>query len=299
MNLRLWPLALPLILTACSSKTAETEAIHTEDGGAGDVLVSDSSAGNDVQGDVSEEAADVAPDSSKDAVVDSKEEASKDAAVEVADAASESSTCTIQPGLGKVSCLCGKPNEVEWKATSSPFYFEGRVDFGTAGWDATQLTADGKTINNTPNLGGKSVKSEVVAFEMLARCDFAKLIKSESQINYYNVGGKKTDILVQINGRKIGVSVVRAHNYYDSGPYSSYDAQYILEKKLNDIPLSAANAVDEDAWERSMLAVIADDQATADVVKSTWEGLSADLRSNVILFVTVTDGYDYEVYYDK
>jgi hypothetical protein len=146
------------------------------------------------------------------------------------------------------------------------------------------------------NLGGSSVESEITAFEVLARCDSATLLKTESNILYQDPGGKKTDVLVDIAGHKVGVSVVRAFHYPPTSPYTETEAKSILTKKLSDIQLSAANAAPEDAWERSILSVLAWDQQSAEVIQSTWTGLSDDLKSNVIVVVTVTDGDDAAIY---
>jgi hypothetical protein len=245
---------------------------------------------------------DSSADGPVDAGVDAKLDSGiVDSATEVSSDAADSSpvdaaTCTPLSGLGKVTCPCGKPNAIEWMATTTPFYFDSHVDYGTAGWDPTQLTPGGQTIYSIPNAGGSSVESEAEAFDMLARCDFATLLKTETQITYTNSAGKKTDILVSIDGRKIGVSVVRAYHYPPADPYTSTDATTMLKHKLGDIPLSAANATAADAWERSILSVLAYDQATADMVKATWTTLDATLKGDVILYVTVTDGDDSKIY---
>ena len=140
------------------------------------------------------------------------------------------------------------------------------------------------------------MESEATAYEMLARCDFATLIKTEAEIVYQSTTGKKTDILVQIDGRKVGVSVVRAYHYPPPNPYTLPEATAILTKKLTDIPLSAANAVPADAWERSILGVIAWDQQHADTIVEAWNGLDSTLRGDVILVLTVTDGNDAVLY---
>ncbi|MBI5534484.1 MAG: hypothetical protein HY898_17295 [Deltaproteobacteria bacterium] len=205
-------------------------------------------------------------------------------------------SCVPLGGLGQVACTCNQLDDAEW-TSSSPFWFEDHIDFGTAGWDPTQLTAGGKQILADGNLGGSSIESEITAFEMLARCDYATLIKSESKIEYQqDGGGKKTDILVSIDGHKVGVSVVRAYHYPPSNPYTEPEATTILTKKLEDIPLALANAVPADKWERSILAVIAWDQQYADTVQAAWNALDANLKSNVIVYVTVTDGNDTVLY---
>jgi hypothetical protein len=76
--------------------------------------------------------------------------------------------------------------------------------------------AGGRTLVETPNAGGSSGYSEVFAFEQLAACEMAGLLKTETQI-VYDTAGKITDILVTIDGKKIGVSVVRAVQFVHDG----------------------------------------------------------------------------------
>ena len=90
--------------------------------------------------------------------------------------------------------------------------------------------------------------------------------------------------------------MTRAFQYPPGTPYTEARARDLLEGKLSDIPLSAANAAPADAWERSMLAVIAYDGQHADMVRTVWETLGADVRADTIVLVTVTDGEDAIVY---
>jgi hypothetical protein len=76
--------------------------------------------------------------------------------------------------------------------------------------DRGALTAGGLEMILDGNAGGSSVYSEVFAFEWLARCELATLIKTETEIVYTDPMSKKADILVELDGRKVGVSVTRA-----------------------------------------------------------------------------------------
>lgn len=211
------------------------------------------------------------------------------------DAASESEACQVVPGLGTLACACNSLNDGAW-VSSQPMLLTNHFDFGTAGWDASQLSAGGKEILAAGNLGGGSLESEIAAYEVLARCEFASVLKTEGAVAYQDVGGKKTDLLLAIDARKVGVSITRAFHYPPGEPYTVAEAETILMKKLSDIPLSAANATPSDAWERSMLAVLAYDQQHADTIESVWGQLDPALRADVILVVTITDGDDAVLY---
>ncbi len=200
-------------------------------------------------------------------------------------------------GVGKISGHCGVLDDMEWKA-SKPFFFINTLDLG-AGYkfDETKLSAGGQQIFKDGNLGGSSVHSEIFAHEVLHRCELAKLLKSESKITYKDKGGKKTDILLQIDARKVGVSVTRAYHYPPTNPYTEAEAKKLLEKKLGDLPKSKANAATADAWTRSVLHVLAYNKQYAMMVQAAWKKMGpAVVKGDAILFVTITDGKDDVIY---
>ena len=199
------------------------------------------------------------------------------------------------PGFGAITGECGELDDTEWNSSNS-FLFRNTIDLGNTGFDETKLTAGGQKLWRDGNLGGSSVHSEILAYEILQRCELALLLKSEVEILYTNHSGKKTDILVEIDTRKVGVSVTRAYNYPPTQPYTLAKATSLLQSKLGDIPLSAANAAPQDAWVRSILSIIAYNQQHADTVEQAYHQLDAQLKGNTILILTVTDGKDDYVY---
>ena len=200
-------------------------------------------------------------------------------------------------GVGTISGHCGVLDDTEWKATA-PFFFRNTLDLG-AGYtfDEKKLSAGGQKIFADGNLGGSSVHSEIFAHEVLHRCELAKLIKSESKIIYKDKGGKKTDLLLQIDARKIGVSVTRAYHYPPTTPFTEAEAKTLLDKKLADLPRSKTNAAAGDAWSRSVLHILAYDKQYADAVQDAWQkSVSAAIKADAIVVVTVTDGKDNVIY---
>ena len=131
---------------------------------------------------------------------------------------------------------------------------------------------------------------------ILARCEGAGLLKTEGEIVYLDDGGKKTDLLVEIDEQRVGVSVTRAYHYPPDEPYTLEEGLSLLEDKLADVLLSAANVDPADAWSRSMLHVIAYDSVAADAIEAAHGKLSTDVRDSTLLVVTVTDGNDEIVY---
>ncbi len=195
--------------------------------------------------------------------------------------------------LGEISGPCGVLDDEEWTSTDS-FIFRNTIDFGALEYDVDLLSAGGNYIATHDNAGGSSVESEAIAFEMLHRCEGAELLKIETEVSYQDPSGKITDILVKIDGRKVGVSVTRAFAYQRD--YTLDDAEKLLEKKLSALPLSMENAVKSDRWERSMLSIIAVDSTAADQIEAAFALASAELKGGAIIMMTVSEGNDDFIY---
>ena len=235
------------------------------------------------------------PDAPPDAPPDSPSDTAPDSPLE--DVASDVDAGLEVPldGMGEILGQCGELDDAEWNA-SVPFLFRNSIDFGTAGFVEAELSPGGAEILADGNLNPGSLHSEIVAYEALYRCELAKYLKSEDEVDYKDEAGKKTDVLVEIDGLKVGVSVVRAFHYPPTDPYTVADATIVLHDKLSEIPLSAANAQPQDAWVRSILHVIAYDASYADSIETAWEQTDDTLKGDTIVVVTVTDGEDAFVY---
>jgi hypothetical protein len=196
-------------------------------------------------------------------------------------------------GLGELTGDCGVLGDEEW-LSDRPFLFRNRVDM--VGWSEDLLSEEGLLVLEAGNLGGSSLESEVLAFEVLHWCEWAQLEKTEAEITYEDSGGKKTDVLVVIDERRVGVSVTRAYHWPEGEPYTQDEASSLLERKLLDLVASAENAAEVDAWERSVLHILAYDSQHADLIEGAWTSLESDVRADHIVVMTVTDGEDQVIY---
>jgi hypothetical protein len=208
----------------------------------------------------------------------------------------------IPTGFGAVTGQCGDLDDVEWTG-ASPLWFQGNLDFAADRYDdpadRPRLTAGGIKIVSSDNAGGSSVFSEAFAFEWLARCEQATLLKTETEIAYDTVS-KKADLLVEIDSRKVGVSVTRAVAFpFGTRLYTQDEAKILLERKLKDIALATTSVSLADRWSRTMISVLSYDAQHASVAMQAWAALPADTKSDTILVVTVTDGDDTFIYTDR
>ncbi|HEY0138930.1 MAG TPA: hypothetical protein VGB85_32815 [Nannocystis sp.] len=205
------------------------------------------------------------------------------------------STTGDADGLGEIMGDCGLIDAMEVESPA-PFVFNSAIDFGMLGYDYDLLTPGGQQIADEGGLNDGSLKSEIVAYEVLARCDMAALLKTEGKIIYKDPMGKKTDLLVELADHKVGVSVVRAVGFPKDDPYTVAQADTILKKKLSDIKISSANVAPEDAWIKQILSVVAYGPMHAESIVTAYEALDPTLKADTILVVSVTNGDDAFIY---
>ncbi|MGM0555335.1 MAG: hypothetical protein ACQEVA_03055, partial [Myxococcota bacterium] len=196
-------------------------------------------------------------------------------------------------GFGDISGTCAVlDDELD---SEQPSYFENAIDFGNDPYDESDkplLTAGGMEIIDDGNAGGSSLYSEVFAYEVLYRCELAELLKTETEVAYQDPQGKITDLLVDIDGLKIGVSVTRAVAFPFDDPYTVQQATDLLTDKLSDVLSSSQNVAPEDAWEKQILHVIAYAPGHEDSIEAAFGQLDASIKADTILWVTVSNGSD-------
>ncbi|MEZ4296342.1 MAG: hypothetical protein R3B70_15330 [Polyangiaceae bacterium] len=202
-------------------------------------------------------------------------------------------------GYGTLSGMCGDIH-LDDIQSPDPELLQNVLDFtGRPAFDVGLLSPGGQAIWDAGNLGGSSIYSEIFAYEVLYWCDGAGFLKPEGDIVYTDPMSKKTDLLVDIDGEKVGVSVVRAVSFPKGNPYPVSQAFSVLDGKLSDILVSSANVAPEDAWSKQILAVIAQTPDHALAIAEAWQMIDPATKADTIVLVTVTEGDDDFVYYNQ
>jgi hypothetical protein len=203
----------------------------------------------------------------------------------------------VGAGFGDLTGQCGVLAVADFTG-AAPELFRDTMTFPSEYDDATDralLTPGGQRMMMTPNAGGSSGLSEAFAFEELARCEQATLLKTETEIVYATTG-KITDLEVSMMGHKIGVSVTRAVAFPFGDPYTVDAATTLIQRKLQDIQTSSADVSAADKWDKQILAVLAWDDAAADSVTQAWTALDAATKADTLVVITVTNGADMFIY---
>lgn len=189
---------------------------------------------------------------------------------------------TLDGKCGEVRALLTSPSPA--LVTDHLVFVDGEV------YERAALSAGGQTMYDTPNAGGSSEQSEVVSYEVLHYCEGASLLKTETQVTYdTSKPGAITDILVQIDGKKVGVSVTRSYKP-SSQTYTDEMVKDLLEKKLKGVNESSSRVLPADKWVKQILHVFtANSDATA-AVERVYPTIGSDLRADTIVLLTETKG---------
>ena len=205
----------------------------------------------------------------------------------------------LMDGYGALAGSCGEIN-LDDIQSPDPALIQNGIDFtARPAFDVSFLSPGGKAIYDAGNLGGSSLYSEIFAYEVLYRCDDAVFLKGEGGIVYTDPQGKKTDLLVEIDGAKVGVSVVRAMSFPEGSPYPVSQAFSVLDGKLADILVSSANVAPEDAWDKQILSVLAQTPDHAAAIAQAYDMVDPVNKADTIVLVTVTEGEDHFIYYNQ
>lgn len=199
------------------------------------------------------------------------------------------------PGFGAITGDC---DVLDAELTSTnPTYVASSIDFASMYTDADRdrLTAGGREIIADGNAGGSSLLSEVFAYEVLARCELAGLVKTETEI-VYDGDGAITDLLVAIDDVAIGVSVTRAVAFPFEDPYTPNQARALLEDKLAGVLESSAQVSAADRWQKQILAVLAYGPEHGASLAAAYADIDPALAADTIVWAIVTDGADDFIY---
>jgi hypothetical protein len=160
-------------------------------------------------------------------------------------------------------------------------------------YERASLSPGGQRLFDTPNAGGSSTESEVMSYEILHFCEGASLRATETEIRYMPVSdagaNSITDLLVEIDGMRVGVSVTRV---YRPAPMvlSDMDVADLLTRKLEGINRSSVRVLPIDRWVKQVLHVFVANTATATQVQRVWATLTAGVRADTIIELTTTRG---------
>jgi len=165
----------------------------------------------------------------------------------------------------------------------------------TAGetYDRAALSPGGQTLYDAPNAGGSSGESEAISFEVLRYCEGATLLKTETEVLYQppDDSGPNTitDILVSIDGKKVGVSVTRAYKP-PTQTLTDADVEDLLVRKLEGIKRSSERVLPADKWVKQILHVFSVNKAATEAVARVWSALPPSVKADTIVLVTETAG---------
>ncbi len=222
------------------------------------------------------------------------------------DAASSDDASSDDAAADPILAISGACGVLDDELTDElPYWVQNTSTFaeGFARADGGRLGAGAQTILAEGTAGGSSGYSEAFAFEVLERCEGASLVASETMIRYaVPAPGAIADILVEIDGIPVGVSVTRAVTVTGmcmrADTYALATATELLARKVGDLHEAATLVSPEHAWTKNLVFVYADTTSHAMTMMTAWAGLDATMRADTILYVSVSDEMDAFIYFE-
>jgi len=300
-------LALVVATAACSgggtTSTPDTAA-DTAAADVADVVTSD------VTSDVIDDT--VAPDAVADATSDADADGVSvdgDDALDAADSAVRDEVSADDSGPDALDGQDGGPTHTVWGPISGaacggldaaltspePSFYTSTWEIDVTAFDPQLLDTGPAFRFSQPNAGGSSKCSEVMSMQWLISCEGAEYYQIETGIHYTTTTGSITDYELIIGGHKIGVSVTRAYLGPTVTDYTVAAATTLLTKKLEGVIESTANVAPDDAWVKQILHVWTLRPDWVPILEEAWDALSADLKSDTIVLVTVEANTTYIV----
>jgi len=146
-------------------------------------------------------------------------------------------------------------------------------------------------ILSVENAGGDSILSEALSFEIFSRAFGCSLLETEMEVHYFPRGSSIIDYtaVVEEDDIIVGVSVTRCMD----APHRAMDADgalRLIRKKMRGLLSAEANISKLFAWDRSVLHVLCDTEANADLITAAYAELDAEEKDNVVVVISTVDG---------
>ncbi len=232
--------------------------------------------------------------------------ATSDTPATVDAAATSDAPTTLDAAFDPILAISGTCGTLDTELTDElPYAIENTSTFaeGFTRTEGSRLSMGAQTILAEGTAGGSSGYSEAFAFEVLHRCEGADLVASETMVMYETpTPGAIADLLVDIDGVRVGVSVTRAVTVTGmcmrADTYTLMAASTLLSRKVDDIHEASTLVSPVHAWSKHMVFVYADTAEHARVMEMAWDALTESQRADTILYVSVSEEMDAFVYFE-
>lgn len=178
-----------------------------------------------------------------------------------------------------------------------PFLIRNSFNPTTKSAQHLRLSPDSIKIFEEPNAGGNSLNSEGLSMEVLAQLYDARDVITEMEVTYWNDNWKKCDYIANVCGNNVGVSVTRGMFYPNPDGFERKDAEKLLHRKLDGLVVARSGIQGAGSFQNSILHIWCETHKIADIITDVWDSLSAEMRDNIVVILTVTDAS--YIFYDK
>lgn len=159
------------------------------------------------------------------------------------------------------------------------------------------LGADAARCAQSPNAGGRSVVSEAVAVEVLARTLNARDVLTEMEIVVWG-GWKMVDFIARIGGTRVGISVTRAMKHPHPSLFDQDEADRLVEKKLSGLVVARAGITKRQRHSHAILMIWCETAEIEKMVVRAFERVVADPTYDEVALYTIVATDSPWLFYD-
>jgi hypothetical protein len=148
------------------------------------------------------------------------------------------------------------------------------------------LGIDAARCADMPNAGGRSVVSEALAIEVLARTINARNVLTEMEIVVWG-GWKMVDFIADVGRTRVGCSITRAMAHPDPILFDQEEADRLIEKKLSGLVIARAGITKRQRHSHALLVVWVQDKHIEPMIVSAFERVVTDPTYNEVALYTI------------
>jgi hypothetical protein len=162
-----------------------------------------------------------------------------------------------------------------------------RAELTHAHADLTRaLGADAERCARSPNAGGRSIVSEALAVEVLARTLNARDVLTEMEIVVWG-GWKMVDFIARVGSTRVGVSVFRAMKHPHPDLFDQEEADRLMEKKLSGLVIARAGITKRQRHSHALLVSWIQTPEIEKMVVRAFERITADPSYDEVALFTI------------
>lgn len=176
-------------------------------------------------------------------------------------------------------------------------HFRAQLGHACVSKIGSALGCDAARCASMPNAGGRSLVSEALAIEVLARTLNARNVLTEMEIVVWG-GWKMVDFIADVGQTRVGCSITRAMFHPDPTLFDQEEADRLVEKKLSGLVIARAGITKRQRHTHALLVIWTQNAEIEKMVARAFERVVADPSYDEVALYTIVATDSPWLFYD-